>query len=225
MTEVCVGDLIVAEIFRSIQGESTYSGKPCLFVRLAGCNLKCRYCDAVYARDGESNEHLRLTLDEIVSRCDPGRNKIICITGGEPLLQPGIYALMQRLIERNVSVLLETNGSLDVSQVPREVVKVMDVKCPGSEMEAMNRYENLSLLTVDDQLKFVLTSRGDFDFALRVVDEYNLDSLHGPEILLSAAVPFCLHEKLAEWLLESGKNWRLQVQLHKVIWPGRERGV
>lgn len=225
MTQVPKSCLAVAEIFRSIQGESTYSGKPCVFVRLAGCNMKCRYCDTPYAQDSDNKEHERLTIDEIISRCRLEQNKLFCVTGGEPLLQPESLTLMSRLIKANSSVLLETNGSLDVSQVPKEVVKIMDVKCPGSGMENLNRYENLSLLTVQDQLKFVVASKEDFQFAARVVDEHSMETPNAPEIIVSAAIPFCKPKALVEWLLESGRSWRLQLQLHKVIWPERDRGV
>ncbi len=241
---------MVAETFRSIQGESTYAGLPCFFVRLAGCNLACKYCDTQYARKIQASGHEQHTVESIISSKNPN-DKLVCITGGEPLLQEGSLILMDRLVKKGCTVLLETNGSLDISSVPKEVIKIMDIKCPGSGMEHQNRYENLKFLTNQDQLKFVITSREDFEFAACIVDKHKLnraetpgptdqtdDSPHhkpnnnphhnsnnSPHIIVSPASPFCSPEEPAKWLLESGRSWRLQLQLHKIIWPKRERGV
>lgn len=224
---------MVAETFRSLQGESTYAGLPCFFIRLAGCNLNCRYCDTQYARRIQESGHEQRTIENIISGKNPN-NELVCITGGEPLLQKGSLILMDKLVKRGCTILLETNGSLDISTVPQEVIKIMDIKCPGSGMEDQNRYENLKCLTKRDQLKFVISSKEDFEFASVIANRYELDRTESsgsnqtdcnPQILVSPASPFCSPRDLAKWLLESGHNWRLQLQLHKIIWPERNRGV
>lgn len=214
--------LDVAELFRSIQGESTYSGRPCLFVRLAGCNLSCSYCDTPYARKKIADTP-SMSLQEIFKWVDRWNDPLVCITGGEPLLQEATLGLLSKLLKQNKKVLLETNGSLDLSQVPKEVVKIVDVKCPGSGMEAHNRYENLAMLTPHDQVKFVISSQQDFQFAAQIVDGHGLEN--GPHVLVSAAAPHLSPKQLAQWLLDSGRPWRLQLQLHKILWPDQERGV
>lgn len=239
MRGVSPENLVVAETFRSIQGESTYGGLPCFFVRLAGCNLSCMYCDTEYARHIQAGEHEHRTVESIIAGKNPN-DRLVCITGGEPLLQEGSLVLMDELLKRKCTVLLETNGSMDISTVPKEVIKIMDIKCPGSGMEHQNRYENLKFLTKQDQLKFVISSKKDFEFAAMAADRHELDRTEStlpyqsddrddrddrPQILVSPASPFCYPSDLAKWLLESGRNWRLQLQLHKFIWPERDRGV
>ena len=214
--------IYVAERFRSLQGEGAHSGLPCLFVRLSGCNLSCAYCDTPYARV-RSDETRRLTVREVVERLCAEREELVCITGGEPLLQRGSISLMEALTASGKKVILETNGSLDLSPVPPEVVKIVDVKGPGSGMEPRNRYENLALLRATDEVKFVITGRDDFEFAAQIVDRHHLED--GPQVLVSAALPELGPRELGEWLLASRRPWRLNLQLHKVLWPDKERGV
>jgi len=212
----------VAERFRSLQGEGTHSGCPCLFVRLSGCNLSCTYCDTPYARV-RSDETALLSVREVLEGICAETEELVCITGGEPLLQRGSVPLMEGLLASGKTVILETNGSLDLSPVPSEVVKIVDVKGPGSGMEPRNRYENLALLNATDEVKFVIANREDFDFAARIVDRHHLED--GPQVLVSAALPGLGPRKLGEWLLESRRPWRLNLQLHKILWPEKERGV
>ena len=211
--------LSVSELFVSLQGESTWSGLPCAFVRLAGCNLDCRYCDTRYARSGGRE----VDLDEILRWVASTGLDLVEVTGGEPLLQRETPLLCERLVSTGHTVLVETNGSLDISVLREPVVRILDVKCPGSGMHGFNRWENLELLRPGDEVKFVISDRRDFDWAVGVVDRWSL--VGRVSVLFSAAEPLLPARKLAEWILESGRPLRLQIQLHKVLWPERERGV
>ena len=216
--------LAVSEIFKSIQGETSYAGLPCSFVRTAGCNLRCAYCDTAYAWD--DGDAARLTVDEICRRVEPFGTRLVCITGGEPLLQPeGVAALARRLLAAGRTVLLETNGTLDLGAVPEGVVRIMDVKCPGSAEDGKTLPGNLELLGPRDEAKFVLTDRRDLDWAVAFVRERGLGGRGGPAVLFSPAHGLLPARELAEWILEAGLDVRLQLQLHKLLWPERERGV
>lgn len=209
----------VNEIFFSIQGESTYAGLPCAFVRLAGCNLRCSYCDTTHAYD-EGDEK---TLDVVVEALTAYPTKLVEVTGGEPLLQPETPALLTALADRGKSVLIETNGSVSLEGIDPRVTAIMDVKCPGSGMSGRVMWENIGLLQPRDEVKFVLTDRTDYEWALEVIEKYRLSEKH--KVHLSPAFGVLEPKRLAGWILEDGLDARLQLQLHKYIWPDIERGV
>ncbi len=224
--------LRVIELFRSIQGESTWAGMPCAFIRLAGCNLSCSYCDTRYALEEPGRE---MSLDEAFGSIEALTTRLVCITGGEPLLQAATPALAGRLLASGHTVLVETNGTLDISTLPSGTVRVMDVKCPGSGECGKMMMSNLEVLGAQDEVKFVLCDRRDFDWAAGfVVDHHLLSRCH---VLFSPAVgrpqsrPSVAQEdsvtprRLAEWILESGLDLRLQLPLHKMLWPEKSRGA
>ena len=211
--------LRVNEIFRSIQGESTHAGRPCAFVRFTGCNLRCVWCDTAYA----FHEGVSMTLDEVVRRVDDLGCRLVELTGGEPLLQPEAPDLMRALLERGYEVLLETGGSLPIEGVPVGVRRIVDVKCPGSGESSRNRWENLDALREGDELKFVIAGRDDYEWAARLVRER---ALHERTTVLFSAVHGGLPSgRLAGWVLDDALPVRVQVQMHKVLWPDRLRGV
>ncbi len=210
--------LEVSEIFHSIQGESTYAGLPCVFVRLAGCNLDCSYCDTRYARQrGEP-----LSREAITERVEAYRCRLVEITGGEPLLQEETPALVAALLDRRLEVLVETNGTLDISVLDPRAVRIMDLKCPASGESGKTRWENLAGLTPRDEVKFVIAGREDYLWAKGVVGK-KLPA--GPAVLFSTAFGLLAPDILAGWIIEDNLEVRLQLQLQKVIWPGVERGV
>jgi len=211
--------LVVHEVYVSLQGESTWAGLPCTFVRLAACHLRCVWCDTPHAFD----EGVRRTVDEVIADAHARGVTLVEITGGEPLLQPGVYPLMARLADLGHTVLLETSGSLDVSNVDSRVIKIMDLKCPDSGEAAHNRWENLAVLGPRDELKFVLASRGDYEWARDLIRERNLAA--GRTVLLSVAHGLLAPADVARWMLEDGLEARFQLQMHKVIWDPTARGV
>lgn len=214
--------LIVNEIFYSIQGESTHTGRPCVFVRLTYCNLRCVYCDTEYAFE----EGTELTIDEIIDQIKKYNCRLVEITGGEPLLQKNVYKLMNMLCDEGYEVLLETGGSIDVSDIDPRVKIILDVKCPSSGMSNKNFWSNLNKLKYTDEVKFVIVDRNDFEWAKERITEYNL--LQKCTVLMS---PVVLDENslrpsdLAGWILESRLPIRMQIQLHKIIWGKKTRGV
>lgn len=211
--------LIVNEIFRSIQGESSFAGLPFYFIRLTGCNLRCRYCDTTYAYEqGEQME-----VSAIVEKLDPQKGKNVLITGGEPLLQPETPQLVEKLIAERFRVLVETNGSLDIGTLPSKTHRVVDFKCPSSGHEKDNLIRNISLLTERDEVKFVISDRRDYDWAKQFISQYYIDEKVG--ILMSPVDALLEPSALAAWILEDAKEIRLNLQLHRVIWPDRNRGV
>jgi len=216
--------LQVAECFVSLQGESTYAGLPCAFIRLSGCNLRCRYCDARYAYE-ETGQ--RQSLADLLAYVERTPRAIVELTGGEPLLQANVIPLLQALVDRGRTVLLETNGSLDLSPIPNGVRTIMDVKCPGSGMASANRLENLAILKPLDEIKFVLSSRADYQWAVAFLNQHQLLKAGPPPnpILFSAVTGELAPTELAAWILEDGLPIRLQLQLHKILWPGIGRGV
>lgn len=208
----------INEIFYSIQGESTSAGKPTVFVRLATCNLRCRYCDTRYA----FWEGTAWSVDKILDEVATYPTKWVCLTGGEPLGQRNIYPLMHELLARGYRVSLETGGGFSVKDVPPAVVKVLDLKCPESgESEAMV-WGNTELLTPHDQVKFVVSSKADFDWSAKIAREKGL--FEKATVLVSPVADKVTPKDLAEWTLASGLPFTLQIQLHKVIW-GNQRGV
>ncbi len=212
--------LTINEIFYSIQGESTYSGRPCVFVRLTACDLRCVWCDTPYA----FTEGRKWTLDETIAEVERHACDLVEVTGGEPLLQPGVYPLMQALVDRGKTVLLETGGHLPIDRVPAGVVRIVDVKCPGSGEAARNHWPNLDLVGRADEVKFVIADRADYEFARGVLGERRLAERVGA-VLFSPVHGRLEPKLLARWILEDGLPVRLQLQLHKYIWGPEVRGV
>jgi len=211
--------LKVSEIFKSIQGESTYAGLPCVFIRLSGCNLNCRWCDTAYARQGGRE----MSVDEILTRIDPLRCRLVEVTGGEPLVQEEVFTLISRLIDSGYTILVETNGTIDLGPLGRRAVKIMDVKCPGSGECGKLREGNLSILNAGDEIKFVIADREDFDWACAFIADH---LLAGKRNILFSPVHGVLDPALlAEWIISEAPTVRLQLQLQKYLWPQRRRGV
>jgi len=209
----------IAELFYSIQGESSYAGYPCFFIRFADCNLRCTYCDTRYAFE---EKHPQLSIDGILAELKEYPGAIVEVTGGEPLLQEGIYPLLKKLLAAGRTVLLETNGSLSLADVPEDVVKIMDMKCPGSGMHEQMDFDNFDLLSQKDEIKFVIGSRDDYNWAVQLVSAY---SLHNKATVTFSPVTSNLPSAtLAGWILEDHLSVRLRLQLHTIIWPERTRG-
>lgn len=210
--------LRITEIFLSIQGESTSSGWPTVFVRLTGCPLRCNYCDSEYAFYGGAWRTISSIVDEVTSYA----TRRVCVTGGEPLAQKRCLILLQRLCDADFEVSLETSGALEVSQVDPRVSKVLDLKAPGSGEVNRNLWSNIDYLTSHDQIKFVLSDRNDYDWARSIVDRYQLSQRC--EVLFSPVYGRIVPRELAEWILADRLPVRFQLQLHKVLWgeePGR----
>jgi 7-carboxy-7-deazaguanine synthase len=212
--------LTVNEIFYSIQGESTRAGRPCVFVRLTACDLRCSWCDTPYA----FHEGRKMSVDDVLTQTEDYQCPLVEITGGEPLLQEDVYELMDRLLARGRTVLLETGGHRPVARVPADVIKIVDVKCPASGEADRNDWTNLSRLTVHDEVKFVIKDRGDYEFARDVVRRYDLAD-RCAAVLMSPVHGVLDPKTLSEWILADRVPARLQVQLHKYIWPPDTRGV
>lgn len=212
--------LQVIEVFKSIQGETTRAGLPCAFIRLAGCNLRCAYCDTRYAVEepGTAEE-----VSDAAQKLHAFHTRLVCITGGEPLLQARVVPLARRLVELGHTVLVETNGTLDISVLPPEALRIMDVKCPGSGECGSTLVSNLAALRMQDEVKFVLCDRRDFDWAVEFAARHGLTGRC--RVLFAPVAGKLPARELAGWVLESGLQVRLQVQLHKIIWPERTRGV
>lgn len=209
----------ITEIFFSIQGESTHAGRPCVFVRLTGCPLRCTWCDTAYAFHGGTERSLESILAE-VERYGCG---LVEITGGEPLAQPEVHPLITALADRGCTVLLETSGAMDLSPVDRRAIVIMDLKCPGSEMADRNLWANLSLLKPADEIKFVIKDRTDYDWAVAVMKTHRLADRH--TVLFSPVFGDMDQQALAEWVLADRLPVRYQLQLHKHIWEPTTRGV
>jgi 7-carboxy-7-deazaguanine synthase len=216
----------VSELFYSIQGESTWAGLPCVFVRLAGCNLRCRYCDASYTWQEEGR---RMRLADIEQWLAGFPGIMAEVTGGEPLLQDGVHTLLARMVAGGRRVLLETNGSVSLAGIPDAVHVILDIKCPGSGMDHLTDWDNIALIRQRnrdqprDQLKFVLTSAADFYWAGEVIGRYGL--IDAVPVLMSPVQPDLPPQKLAELILGERLNVRLQMQLHRILWPDRHRGA
>ena len=212
--------LTVNEIFYSIQGESTRAGRPCVFVRLTACDLRCSWCDTEYA----FHEGRKMSIDEVVAAVDRYACPLVEITGGEPLLQDDVYDLMDRLLAGDRTVMLETGGHRPITRVPRAVVKIVDVKCPGSGEADKNDWANLDRLAPHDEVKFVIADRADYEFARDTVARYQLPS-RALAVLFSPVHGVLAPQALSEWILEDRLPVRLQLQLHKFIWAASARGV
>lgn len=204
--------LRVTEIFHSIQGESSRVGLPTVFVRLTGCPLRCVWCDTAYAFSGGE----ALAIDDILQRVGAFDCRTVCVTGGEPLAQKGCLALLAALCDAGYSVSLETSGALDIGGVDRRVARIMDLKAPGSGEQEKNRWENLELLTDHDELKFVLASREDYDWAISACRQRRL--FERCPILFSPVQGQLDPAQLAQWILDDRLPLRFQLQLHKVLW-------
>lgn len=214
-----MSDLRITEIFYSIQGESTWAGQPCVFVRLTGCDLRCVWCDTEYSFHGGS----RLSIDAIVDQVEAYPTRLVEVTGGEPLLQPGVHDLMARLLDSGRTVLLETGGHRDLSPVDPRVTIICDVKCPDSGMVERNLWRNLDLLKPRDEIKFVVASRRDYLWARDLTRERELGWKH---TVLFSPVWGCVEPRdLAEWILEDRLEVRFQLQLHKLLWGPDRKGV
>jgi 7-carboxy-7-deazaguanine synthase len=213
--------LKVNEIFYSIQGESSFAGRPCAFVRLTGCNLRCSYCDTRYAYDhGDLME-----IQDIMGRIAAYGCQLVQITGGEPLIQEETPILISHFLEEGYTVLLETNGSQDISQVDGRCVRIIDIKCPTSGQEGQNDLGNLTRLSQRDELKFVIGDRGDYDFARRIMGLVDEDLPGRIPVHFSPRHRKMKPRILAEWILADHLCVRLHLQLHKIIWGSEKRGV
>jgi len=212
--------LTINEIFHSIQGESTHTGRPCVFVRLTACDLRCSWCDTPYA----FTEGRKMPVDDVVAQVESFGCDLVEITGGEPLLQRDVYPLMQRLLESGRSVMLETGGHLSIADVPTAVIRIIDVKCPGSGESAKNHWGNLDLLTKADEVKFVIQDRTDYEFARGVVATHDLVE-RTKAVLFSPVHGGLPAKELAAWILADKLKVRLQLQAHKYIWGADVRGV
>lgn len=212
--------LTVNEIFHSIQGESTHAGRPCVFVRLTACDLRCRWCDTPYA----FHEGRKMSVDEVVADVTARGCGVVEVTGGEPLLQPDVFPLMQRLLDAGQTVLVETGGHRSIAPVPKGVIRIMDVKCPGSGEADQNLWSNLAELTAQDEVKFVIADRVDYEYARDVVQRENL--LAKVNAVLFSPVHGELDPRvLSEWVIADRLPVRVQLQLHKYIWSPTTRGV
>jgi len=209
----------ITEIFYSIQGESSYSGLPCVFVRTTGCNLRCVWCDTAYAFHGGQE----MSLDEILVRVRGYDCKLVELTGGEPMLQKDTPELARRLLLEGFTVLMETGGSLDLSPLDPSVIKIVDLKCPGSGEVDRNYWPNLEILQPHDQIKFVIKDRQDYDWAVQVIRQHHLAERFA--LLFSPVFNEMNYRQLAEWMLADHVIARFQIQLHKYIWPPDMRGV
>jgi 7-carboxy-7-deazaguanine synthase len=209
----------VNEIYRSIQGESSFSGLPCVFVRLTYCNLRCTYCDSQYA----FYEGKDMTVEEVLEAVEKYKTLLVEVTGGEPLLQREVYPLMKQLVDSGHTVLLETGGSLDVSDVHPGVVKIMDLKCPSSGESHRNLYSNIDKLQPHDEIKFVVGTRQDYLWAKELIARYSLAGRF--TLLLSTVFNMIDPREVVEWILEDGLPLRFQIQLHKYIWDPEARAV
>ncbi len=211
--------LTVNEIFKSIQGESSHTGRPCIFIRLTGCNLRCTWCDTEYAfYEGQPK-----SVKDIMDAIDPLGVPLVEITGGEPLLQAEVYDLMDALLAKNYEVLLETGGGVSVAKVPERVIKILDVKCPGSGEVAKNLWDNLDHLHPHDEVKFVLADRADYEWSRDVLQRRDIHQK--AQVLFSPVYDTLGLKELAAWVLDDNLPVRVQTQLHKIIWGKDAIGV
>jgi len=209
----------VSEIFTSIQGESSYAGIPCTFVRLTGCNLRCSYCDTSYAfYKGE-----KFSEDEIIREVRHAGIKLVEITGGEPLLQNEVYSLMKRLFDEGYKVLIETNGSQSIKGVDKRAIVILDIKTPGSGMSKEMDFLNLDFIKSSDEIKFVITDRKDYEWSKEIIQTHRL--MEKCHLLFSPAFGILPPENLARWMIEDRLNYRLNLQVHKYIFSHEHKGI
>src|SRR5687768_8177809 len=212
--------LTINEIFHSIQGESTHSGRPCVFVRLTACDLRCSWCDTPYA----FTEGRKMSLDDVVAQVEGYGCPLVEITGGEPLLQRDVYPLMERLLAAGRTVMVETGGHMSIEHVPAPVIKIVDVKCPGSGESHRNHWPNLDAVAPHDEVKFVIKDRNDYEFGRDIVRRHALIG-RVAAVLFSPVHGVLDARDLAAWILEDKLEVRLQLQTHKFIWGADVRGV
>ena len=212
--------LVVHEIYASIQGESTYAGRPCVFVRLSACDLRCSWCDTPYAFTGGK----KMSIDDVVTTVEQLRCPLVELTGGEPLLQADAMPLMARLVGLGHEVLIETGGHLPIAGLPADVVAIMDVKCPGSGESAKMHWPNLEALRAHDEVKFVIKDRADYEYARGIVREHDLGS-RVEAVQFSPVFGVLPAADLARWILDDHLAVRLQLQQHKYVWAPDARGV
>jgi len=215
--------LLVNEIFKGVQGESWFAGLPCVFVRLTGCNLRCNYCDTQYAYKGGQEFSVEELVERAIGYPTFGGTQLVDITGGEPLLQDDTPELAEALLHKAKTVLVDTNGSFDIDILPKGIVRIVDVKCPDSGQSEKMLWENMDRLVKTDEVKFVLQSRRDYEWAKSVLEDYEL--LQRCMVLFSPAFGILQPRTLAEWMLEDNLTVRLNLQLHKYIWSPDRRGV
>jgi len=211
--------LRVNEIFKSIQGESSYAGIPSVFVRLTGCNLRCSYCDTTYAYD----EGAEMSVNEILSTIKGYGCKNVCITGGEPLLQSSIIKLIDLLKKSHYKIFVETGGSINIDILPKAVTRIMDIKCPDSGMDKEMDWDNIDRLKSSDEVKFIISSKKDYEWAKRITRKYKLTDR--AQILFGVTYGRMKPKTLAGWILKDNLEVRFQLQLQKYIWPDKVRGV
>lgn len=209
----------ITEIFFSIQGESTHAGRPCVFIRLTGCPLRCAWCDTAYAFYGGTER----SLDSVLAEVERYDCRLVEITGGEPLAQAEVHPLITALADRGYTVLIETSGAIDLTPVDERAVVIMDLKCPGSGMADRNLWTNLSRLKPTDEVKFVIKDRADYEWAVAIVREHGLADRH--TVLFSPVFGEMDPQALAEWILADRLSVRFQLQMHKFIWDPATRGV
>ena len=209
----------INEIFKRIQGETSYAGLLCAFIRVTGCNLRCNYCDTTYAYE----EGKEMSLSSILENIAGFKTKIVCVTGGEPLSNNDTPLLLEELLVKNYTVLVETNGSYDIRTIPQEIIKIMDIKCPDSNMSHLMNWQNIKYLTKFDEVKFVLSSRKDYDWTKAVIYKYNLSEV--ANILIGTVFGAISPKMVVQWILEDNLDVRFQLQLHKYIWEPHTRGV
>lgn len=214
---------VVNEIFHSIQGEGSRAGMPCTFIRLHGCKLRCVWCDTPYALDKRSGGE-RMTGAEIIARIEQIGTPFVEFTGGEPLEQWNVFPLMSQLCDMGYTVAVETGGHVSIQALDPRVVAIVDVKCPDSKMEPMNNYDNFAILRAHDEVKFVIASRTDYEFARSIVQKYDLGHrVHA--VLMSCVFDSLAFVDLVNWILEDRLPVRFQLQLHKIVWSPETRGV
>jgi len=204
----------VNEIFYSIQGESSFAGRPFAFIRLAECNLRCTYCDTAYA----FYESTEMSIPEILGKIEAFPTRFVLVTGGEPMLQEAVHELFRQLLERGYDILVETGGQISLAEVDPRVHKIVDFKCPSSGMEAHNHYENVRYLNAEDEVKFVVADRNDFDWSCEIIRRYDLTA-RVSNVLFSPVYTKVSYADMADWVLSCGLPVRMQLQLHKIIWP------
>lgn len=215
-----VEPLTLTEIYRSVQGESTWAGRPCTFVRFTGCHLRCVWCDTTYAFHGGT----RSTVGDVLAHVKALAVPLVELTGGEPLLQRGCSVLAAVLLEHGFTVLCETSGAVPITRLPEGVIRIMDLKCPGSGESAKNDWSNIEALAPSDEVKFVIADRTDYEWSRDVVAKYDLTSrCHA--VLFSPVFGHASPKNIVDWILEDGLDVRFQLQMHKYIWPPDQKGV
>ncbi len=212
--------MVITEIFKSIQGESTFAGLPCVFVRLTGCNLRCHWCDTAYAFHGGR----KMTVEEVFDKVRHLGGPLVELTGGEPLLQDDVFPLAEKLVREGFRVLVETSGERYIGRLPQAVVKVLDVKCPASGESKSFCADNLPALEKKDQIKFVIADENDYDYARAFMLQHDLGA-RVDEVILSPVFGQLHPRQLTEWILRDGLKVRLGLQIHKFIWDPDTRGV